>query len=82
MSERMKDILIYLAVALLIVVCLWGAALSEQRWRDFSDQHNCVVVGKTNGDVSFGSTSDGKTITTFNPGKTGYKCDDGITYWR
>lgn len=49
-----------------------------------------MVIGKMDETISmgtgYGMTSSGKmgviTTTDVSPGKTEYKCNDGITYWR
>lgn len=57
-------------------------------WAAFSASHDCKIVGKTKSTVS---TSTGMSmsgngglvvVNTVNPGKTGWECNDGITYWR
>ncbi|MBS7697837.1 MULTISPECIES: hypothetical protein [unclassified Chelatococcus] len=58
----------------------------QQNWERFAIAHNCKVVGKATPSAGFGYgvATDGslnfQTITI--PGKTGFLCDDGVTYWR
>lgn len=58
----------------------------REQWAKFAAENNCRVVGKMSGSTStgFGVTSNGQmgTVVTSTPGKTGYLCDDGVTYWR
>jgi hypothetical protein len=65
-----------------------GAIVAENKWDNFSAQHNCRIVGKRSGDIQTtvapiiggnGGIAIGVSTTTE---KTAYACDDGITYWR
>jgi hypothetical protein len=70
---------IIIAVCILLVLAL---ASEQRQWDDFVKQHHCKVTqrmsGETfttinaNGTVGFGATDD----------KTGWLCDDGVTYWK
>lgn len=74
--------------ALVIILIVGGLKLAvdeDNQWLAFAVEHHCRVVGKTSGSVGFGTGLVGGkigTITTYIPGKTGYLCDDGVTYWR
>lgn len=57
----------------------------EQTWREWATEH-CKVIEKIDGKTSVGvgvSTS-GQAGAFISPSsnQTGYKCDDGITYWK
>lgn len=83
MSDRvMFGVGIFLLVAFLAAL----AISDEMEWRAFSKAHNCVKVGEMSGSTStgFGFTANGQSgvVTTYVAGKTGYACDDGVTYWR
>lgn len=78
------------ALMLLIVafIVLYGVALYQDgvRWEEFKVAHKCKVVGRMRGDLlttvvpnSNGGVGVGVTAT---PEKTGWLCDDGVTYWR
>jgi len=78
--------LIVLAIPFMIM-----AAIQNQReWETFATAHNCKIIGKMDGDTSvgvapvIGGNNNGgiAVVTTTTSGKTGYQCDDGITYWR
>lgn len=67
------------------------AGIKEQKaWDQFAITHNCRKVGHIRGHVSMGSgigvTSNGGVgtviTTTTTPNKTGFACNDGVTYWR
>jgi hypothetical protein len=72
-----------LAMAIGLGYAIW---YDEREWQRFAAENDCVKVGVIRGDVlvSTGLSSDGKvvTTTTTTPTKTGYRCKDGITYWR
>jgi len=65
-------------------------AADQARWKAFAAAHNCKVIGhispSVQSGVGFGVTVNGTpgivTTTSTTAGKTGYLCDDGITYWR
>lgn len=73
---------------------LFGAYKMDQRekreWKSFSATHACKVVGRMAGNVSVGNTftprGDGSTsvgiMVNTTPDKTGWQCNDGVTYWR
>ena len=78
------------ALGVAFVFCVWmmivGFSAEHDRWERFKVDHQCVVVGKidgavfpttgigANGQLSFGIGS--------TPSRTGWKCDDGMTYWK
>lgn len=71
-------------VALAAVV----AVHEGERWQAFAAEHHCKVVGRmsdslatTVGPVVGGQGGMAVGVTVV-PGKTGYACDDGVTYWR
>lgn len=66
--------------AVLIVGLVWLNAIDQKEWDAFSATHRCVIVGKTQGETQIVIGGNGGTVYT--PPKTGWKCDDGITYWR
>lgn len=76
------------AGVVLIPVGIYGAIVSERHWQAYASEH-CRVVGKISGSTSMGvgtTFANGKVgtgpVTVYTPGKTGYQCDDGMTYWR
>lgn len=75
---------------LLIPLTIYLAIKEQKKWDAFSIEHNCRVVGKITGSsqtgFGVGITANGQIgtiITTSSiPQKTGWLCDNGITYWR
>lgn len=58
----------------------------SEEWATFKDAHKCTAVGKISGDMvtGFGVSANGQAVVTVGstPSKTGWLCDDGITYYR
>ncbi len=56
----------------------------------FAATHDCVKVGQMKGNsvtgVGYGMTANGTmgtvVTTTVEPEKIGWRCNDGVTYWR
>ena len=83
--------LLFVAVAILAIPTVaWMAARERAQWREFAAAHDCKKVAHVRGGVNVvsgvGVTPDGKvgvvTGTEIEPDKTGWLCDDGVTYWR
>lgn len=70
----------------LFVLAMWALMDSAKRWEEFKSQHNCKIVGKIDGDVvvgtGIGANGQMTTVVGSTAGKTGYLCDDGVTYWK
>jgi hypothetical protein len=70
----------------LIVGIIYAMVREARQWEAFAAEHNCKVVGHMTGSVAstVGVGGDGKVVSgvTTTPSKTGYLCDDGVTYWR
>ena len=58
----------------------------NKKWLVYKAEHECVVMGKIEASVGLGTgvTGNGSVATTtvVIPGKTGYRCNDGMEYWR
>jgi hypothetical protein len=62
----------------------------SQEWEQFMSSHKCKIISKSKGEsitgIGYGFAGNGQfgTVITSSsiPDKTGYLCDDGITYWR
>ena len=82
----------WLLIVSLLTLTLTLAVLHQdvKEWEEFSKAHSCKIVGRTSGDsqvaVGPGITRSGTVgvviVTTYTSDKTGWLCDDGITYWR
>lgn len=69
-------------IVALLGILLYACIEEGNEWQAFSAAHHCRVVGKMESSTAPGITMNGKFAMTFIPGKTGFQCDDGITYWR
>jgi hypothetical protein len=82
-------LLLCIAVIVGLPTGIYALVQIEREWKSFAIAHSCKVVGKVSGNVSTGfatTFSNGKVgygpVVVNTPSKTGYACDDGITYWR
>lgn len=73
-------------VILLIIVAFAGMATESKRWEEFKAAHECKVVGKMDGEIfnTVGFSANGQMTVGVGStsGKTGWACNDGITYWK
>lgn len=79
-------VMLCLVVACAIHLAVWGAVESERSWSQYKVTHECHIVGRMSGDVitTIGPTTGGGVSVGIGmtPDKTGWQCNDGITYWR
>ena len=79
-----KIIIVFLV--LILIAGLYGSVEESKEWKKFQVDHKCEVVSKEKGSVGVGnsvSPSGGVGIVTIStPNKTGWLCDDGVTYYR
>ncbi|EJD3148832.1 hypothetical protein M1V18_004405 [Salmonella enterica] len=84
------------AVILLLSICVGGvfayiltSANEKAEWKEWASEH-CTIVEKREGSTSLGTGVgiglNGKVgvglFSSSEPDQTGYKCDDGVTYWK
>jgi hypothetical protein len=84
-------VILFIIMVIILIISLIPLTISEEKaWNRFSKEHNCKVISKDSGTYQTnvittiqpnGQVGTG-TMTNYQPGKTGYKCDDGITYYR
>jgi hypothetical protein len=86
-----RGVLLIFAIVALAIPALLVLEIAENReWERYSEAHACKVVAKVSGSTGtgIGTTvgSGGKVgvgpVVVSVAGKTGWLCDDGITYWR
>lgn len=88
-----QAIIPYIAMIWILLLCAAIVFLGQKKkeeWELFKEEHDCKVVGKMDGefDSGIGMTvnADGNIEPTLvmesSPNKTGWLCDDGITYWK
>lgn len=80
-----------LAVATLAIVAVLGVTIyaivkDSQEWEAFKSAHSCKVVAKVKGETFNTVGTDFKGNVTVGVAsttdKTGWLCDDGVTYYR
>lgn len=75
-------VIIILAMAAFLVMIGVALVKGAEQWAAFKEEHHCRVVGRVSGDLLTSFTSNGQLAFTSTPDKTGWACDDGVTYWR
>lgn len=85
----MDDLIFYgIGVMGFLAVCsvLYACIAEAQEWEEFKNHHHCKVVSRIKGDVfnTVGADAKGNMVVGVGstPDKTGWLCDDGITYYR
>lgn len=78
--------IIVLIIISLSIYFAYAIYQDDRDWEQFKKQHHCTVTSYEQGSINtgLGLTASGHvgTITTSTPDKTGYLCDDRITYYR
>ena len=82
--------IVFLIGAIIIVglLLVFFGIKGSNEWKVFAKEHNCKIVGRIAGSTQtgvgpvMGNSGGIAVIITPVPGKTGYLCDDGVTYWR
>lgn len=69
-------------VCILVLLAGVGIYCEGKKWDRFVVDHHCKVVGRLSGDLVPVFGGDGKVGVGATPDKTGWQCDDGVTYWR
>lgn len=86
-----RTVLLFIALIILSVPAAFVMIyVEDQEWQAFKVEHSCRVVGKVSGSTGTGigttispngGVGVGPVVVSV-PGKTGWQCNDGITYWR
>lgn len=84
------DLLIFGGLTALILagtaLLIFAVMRDARQWEEFRAAHACKVVAHINGDVfnTVGVSGNGQVSVGIGstPNKTGWLCDDGITYFR
>lgn len=61
---------------------VWALVADANAWEAFKAAHDCKIVGQMSGDVFNTFDAKGNVGIGFTSGKTGWSCNDGVTYWR
>ena len=81
-----SDGLPILVLVAILVLAYAAVHYKKQKWNAFAKEHNCQVSGKMTGDVSptVGVSPQSTPVVgvAIESDKVGWKCHDGVTYWR
>jgi hypothetical protein len=70
------------AAVLLLTVAIYAMSQESKHWDEFSRTHECKLISVDSGDSVPVIGANGQLSFAFVPGKKGYKCNDGVTYYR
>lgn len=89
--ELLREVcIVFLLPIMFIFAVIYVTRDDTTQWDTFQVSHNCKKVGYVKGNtqmgVGYGMAGNGQfgtvVMTSRAPGKTGWFCDDGVTYWR
>ena len=75
-------------IVAILALCITASIYDERAWTAFASRHECRVVGRMTGDIAvtvapiIGGNGGVAVGVNSTPDKTGYLCNDGVTYWR
>lgn len=79
-------IFISAGIAVLASLIIFLGIKDAKEWEKFKLDHECILIGKMRGETftTFGIGSNGQSVVGVGTtsGKSGWKCNDDITYWR
>lgn len=75
------EIILVLCV-LAIILGVVGTVHEAQIWETFKQEQHCRVVSSSTPTTTTGFDTSGNFVVMTTPGKTGWLCDDGVTYYR
>ena len=81
-SQYEAPIIVVIGSVLAIAVLVYFAVKDGREWDAFAAAHECKVVAKADGTWGYGMTADGKWGQIYIPGKTTFRCNDGVDYTR
>lgn len=86
-TRNRGDALLIVLIALGVVlsaVLIWAEFQGASEWAKFRELRNCKVVARLHGDMTVAPIigGNGGVAISSTPSKTGWLCDDGITYYR
>lgn len=73
---------IFLAAFAVFAIGIWALIVDATNWETFKVAHECKIVGKMHGEMINTFDAKGNIGIGFTSGKTGWACNDGVTYWR
>ena len=81
-SITLIEKVIVFTIILIVIAIVTGGINDSKEWQIFVTEHNCKVVSKEVGKSVVTTNYNGSTGTAYIAGKTGWLCDDGVTYYR
>ena len=78
----MKAEYFFVALALWGALTIWAVIADSNEWEEFRNAHHCKIVSMESSSTALGVSGSGNAVVMSVPGKTGWLCDDGITYYR
>ena len=73
-------------IVLSVPLLVWAAIVEDREWEKFKVDHKCRIVSYQPSTSSTGTGLSPKgeitTVVVTTPDKTGWLCDDGVTYYR
>lgn len=74
----------------LVPIIIWTSIQEDREWEAFKASQSCKIIAQVSGSTGtgFGTTigTNGQVgfgpVVVSVPGKTGWQCADGVTYWR
>ncbi len=93
MNNKGPQLMALLIVLVTVVACVAVVRKAIDRraaWETFKVEHHCKITDKMAGDVdvnvglALNTDGDLSQVVTVDetPSKTGWLCDDGVTYWK
>lgn len=72
-------------IGLIFGLLIYFSVVEMQEWDKFKVEHHCVLVETRKGSIQTSTVLvNGKVgfVTSSNPDVNGFKCDDGVVYYR
>lgn len=69
-------------ISLLLTIAIYSMYQESLHWDEFSRTHECKLISVESGDSVPVIGANNQLSFAFVPGKKGYKCNDGVTYYR
>lgn len=74
--------IIGLLIAVFLALGIYGSVQKNKRWEAFRTEHACKIISRSTPSTGVGLDTAGNMSVMTIEGKTGWLCDDGVTYYR
>jgi hypothetical protein len=85
-SDDLAHVAVIGGIIALIILLICAAIKNEKDWKQFKIDHQCKITAHVDGDVfnTFSVDSKGSPVVGIGstPDKTGWTCNNGITYYK